>query len=281
VNQKSGFRVFVLLLGAFSLWAESAGAMTVLEGSTPELQRLLRELSPPRCFQVSASASSKNLHQETIRLISTEPDSPSPTMFKVDSISNREYASFDDDVRVAFSPTRVAMVMTKLSQIMIDFEPLCAHSIERRFAELEQRMKQLMRRIEKSMAPLIEGNKTLIAFDYETLGVVEGLQLPLLGTMVKRPKSLPSPADFGRRLAQYEEAGSAAAIVHARGGDLAQPRAASRQLNIPLIVLDLQTNPTDDIRFSLYLEQMYSAVLSGIGMSLQPLDSPTIKSELE
>ena len=58
--------------------------------------------------------------------------------------------------------------------------------------------------------------------------------------------------------------------VHALGGDLAQPRAASRELNIPLVVLDLDKAIPSTVVFSVYLEKFYEAVLAGLGVQLAP-----------
>ena len=44
--------------------------------------------------------------------------------------------------------------------------------------------------------------------------------------------------------------------------------AASRELNIPLVVLDLEKEIPNSVPYSDYLEEFYRAVLSGLGVRL-------------
>ena len=97
---------------------------------------------------------------------------------------------------------------------MTDFEPMCAHSVEQRAAVIEQSMTRLSQRLERSTEPLSNAARSMVAFDSETLAIIEALHLPAAGTMVDQPKTLPSPAHFGRQLVQFRS-GKVAALIHA------------------------------------------------------------------
>ena len=168
-----------------------------------------------------------------------------------------------------FSPARILTAVNALAEVMTDFEPICAHSIEQRAAVIERSMIRLSQRLERSTEALSKAARSMVAFDSETLAIIEALHLPAAGTMVDKPKTLPSPAHFGRQLVQFRS-DKVAALIHALGGDLAQPRAASRELNIPLVVLDLDKAIPSTVVFSVYLEKFYEAVLAGLGVQLAP-----------
>ena len=73
-------------------------------------------------------------------------------------------------------------------------------------------MAQLSQRLERSTENLSLEQRSIVAFDGETLAIIEGLHLPAAGT-IEKPKTLPSPAHFGRQLVRFRSKG--AALIHA------------------------------------------------------------------
>jgi len=250
----------------------SAYAKSRVEASLPELVSLLSELSPQQCFQVGPFGEKVAVRTEIVRFVIQTGNSNKPEAWtSIDLRATKLLGSerLPAGTRVLFSPWRTLNVLTVLIDTMSALEPLCAHSLEQRGAIIERRLMSLISRIELSTQELATKEKSLIAFDIETMSVVEGLDLPLAGTMATRPKGLPSPAQFGRQIGKFKEM-NVAAIIHAKGGDLAQPRAASRELSVPLVVLDLDKEIPSSLTFSQYLEEFYRAVLSGLGVRLIP-----------
>ena len=246
-------------------------AKTQIEAQLPEVASLLNELSPSHCFRVTWAAGSASPRGQTVQFKPLDNDQigtkDASQAFEVIPPKSPGLEKLPGATRALFSPRRALVAIQLLTEKMSELEPLCAHSIEKQAANTERQLRELLVRLERSTADLDKKEKTLIAFDVETIGVVEGLQLPLAGTMAESPKTLPSPARFGRELGKFRN-DNVAAIIHARGGDLAQPRAASRELNIPLVVLDLEKEIPNSVPYSDYLEEFYRAVLSGLGVRL-------------
>ena len=260
----------MLFFFAVTFYLNSAHAKSRVEAPLPELVALLTELSPQDCFQIEPFVQRASARAEVVRFGITSPHSAEISEWEsVDLRQSRVLGTqrLPSGARILFSPWRALNAVTLLADRMSELEPLCAHSIEKRTAMIERRLMGLISRIELSTQELATKEKALVAFDVETVGVVEGLDLPLAGLMAQSPKGLPSPAQFGRELGKLRKM-NIAAIIHARGGDLAQPRAASRDLNIPLVVLDLDKEIPSSLSFSQYLEEFYRAVLNGLGVRL-------------
>lgn len=258
------------------LWAPTSSAKTELSASLPELVALLEELRPEHCFEVRLVSETLTTGGSVVlasRIRTTENDAPLERRLEIAQWINAKSEKLPDGTRILFSPRRAVVSINALAERMADLEPLCAHLVEQNSAEIERRLVDLLQRLEQSTESLNERNQGLIAFDVETLGVIEGLNLELRGTMTQQPKTLPSPAQFGRQLKAFRNT-KVAAIIHARGGDLAQPRAASRELNIPLIVLDLDKSIPATLGYSRYLEEFYQAVLNGLGIRMNVRDKP-------
>ena len=272
IPQKDLARVLSLAVSlVLILSASYSHALTEIEAKLPEVAALLHEISPPGCFSVTLAKANSLAKAETVQFKVQATDSQ-VTKGGHDTLElvPRKSSGLEPiliGTRALFSPKRALIAVEILSNKMSELEPLCAHSIEKKAADIERRLVELIDRLEQSTEDLAKRQQTLIAFDIETIGVVEGLQLPLAGTMAQEPKALPSPAQFGRELGIFRRS-NVAAIIHARGGDLAQPRAASRELSVPLVVLDLDKEIPKSVPYTKYLEEFYRAVLSGLGVSL-------------
>ena len=87
--------------------------------------------------------------------------------------------------------------------------------------------------------------------------------------MVDKPKTLPSPLILAVNWFNFVPTRLLRHLFTPLG--LAQPRAASRELNIPLVVLDLDKAIPSTVSSSAYLEKkFYEAVLAGLGVQLAP-----------
>lgn len=257
---------------AIGLVPQLASAKTKIDAVLPEVRALLIELSPPSCFVLNPQTNGSGQNQVSqIAFTSGEQSIQAIGLKKkvvdLTAVQSPYLVKHPIGTRLMFSPLRILSVVNVLAEIMTDFEPMCAHSVEQRAAVIEQSMTRLSQRLERSTEPLSNAARSIVAFDSETLAIIEALHLPAAGTMVDQPKTLPSPAHFGRQLVQFRS-GKVAALIHALGGDLAQPRAASRELNIPLVVLDLDKAIPSTVTFSAYLEKFYEAVLAGLGVQL-------------
>ena len=261
---------FVFLVFASQL----ASAKTTIDAALPEVRALLIELSPPSCFLLNPKPNGADQNEVSqIAFTSGEQFTKDIGLKKkivdLTKVQSSDLVTHPVGTRLMFSPVRILTAVNALAEVMTDFEPICAHSIEQRAAVIERSMIRLSQRLESSTEALSKAARSMVAFDSETLAIIEALHLPAAGTMVDKPKTLPSPAHFGRQLVQFRS-DKVAALIHALGGDLAQPRAASRELNIPLVVLDLDKAIPSTVVFSVYLEKFYEAVLAGLGVQLAP-----------